>query len=231
MAHTITAASATRQGTREYTGDAAAIHRLPGSDTVAACVVDAIGATPEGAEWSALAAQVAARVGARKTSILGLLAAAELNAGHGADPIRPDGVAVLAIAAAARSTSIAWTGDARAYGYDGHTLHERTTDMTVGEYLRKHGYPLDATRAHDDWLRATLGRSSINTVHHTAIDDPLVLLTSDGVHKQIGHEQLTALVRAHEHDPHALAAAIVAAPEADAGYRDDATAIVLRYSA
>lgn len=230
LTHTWHAALATRQGTRAHNADAAALATLP-DGSLAAAIVDGIGSNAEVAAYSALAAQVAARVGVRKTAILGLLAAAELNAGPGGVRIDPDGVGVLAVARPDGAVSIAWTGDARAYTWDGTGLHPRTTDMTVGEYLRANGFPLEATTAHDDWIRTSLGRSSIATVHLAVMEDArLLILTSDGVHKQITGQRLAEIVAAHaDADPQALADAIVAAPETGPdGYRDDATAIVLR---
>lgn len=222
----IITAAASRRGIRGHNADAFAIHHFHG--LTAAAVVDGIGSSPAVAQWSALAAQVAVRVGARKTSVLGILAAAELNADQGAASIDPDGVAVLAVGRPGHATSIAWTGDARAYSWDGHTLHHRSTDMNVGEYLRSNGFPLDATTAHDDWLRASLGRSSIATVHQAEIHHGLVLLTSDGVHKQCSHDHLSELVRARADAPQVLVDSIVAAVRPDAeGYLDDATAVVL----
>lgn len=225
-------ATASRQGTSGDNADAAAIHHLPEIETTAAAIVDGIGHGEHVVAFARLAAQVAARVGARKTSILGILAAAELNAASGGEPINPDGVAVLAVARPDGATSIAWTGDARAYGYDGRQLHQRTTDMTVGQYLRVNGFPLEATAAHDDWIRTSLGRSSVNTVHQAVVHDRLIVLTSDGVHKQITDQRLAEIVHEHAEDPEALVAAIVGAPVADAdGYRDDATAIAILHPA
>lgn len=58
----------------------------------------------------------------------------------------------------------------------------------------------------------------------------LVLIVSDGVSDQVGHERMEALCRAHAAEPQALADALAAAAEADArGYRDDATVIVMAY--
>lgn len=227
----ITVAVATRQGTREANADAAAVHTLY-DGTVGAAIVDGIGSSAEIAAYAHLAAHVAARVGPRRSSILGLLAAADLNAAPFSEPIRPDGVAVLAVAAPGEDeTSIAWTGDARAYGYDGDQLHRRTTDMTVADYLRVNGFPVEATIRHEDWIRASLGRSSINTIHQARINDRLILLSSDGVHKQMADERLAELVREHADDPQALADAVVAEPQADEdGYRDDATVIVILHA-
>jgi protein phosphatase len=223
------AALASRQGTRTFNCDAAVIHQVADAGPVAAAVIDGIGSSAEVAAYANLAAQVAARVGARRGAILGVLAAADLNTGPAGTRIEPDGVAALAIAYPDGATSIAWTGDSRAYGYDGRQLHQLTTDMTVADYLRANGFPVEATIAHEDWIRTSLGRSTINTVHHTGVEHRLILLTSDGVHKQITDEHLTDIVRAHAgHGPAALAEAIVNAPQTDdEGYRDDATAIVL----
>ncbi|MFD3917366.1 hypothetical protein ACFWR1_38445, partial [Streptomyces sp. NPDC058603] len=68
----------------------------------------------------------------------------------------------------------------------------------------------------------------VATVGEVGIDDHLILLTSDGVHDQIGRAALEALVREHAADPQALADALVAAAEPDDdGYRDDATVVIL----
>ncbi|WP_449475286.1 PP2C family protein-serine/threonine phosphatase [Streptomyces abikoensis] len=198
---------------------------MPGTEVVGAAIVDGIGSDVEVAEWARIAAEVAARVGARKTAVLGILAAAELNSAPAErHVIATDGVAVLAVAAPGHPTSIAWTGDARAYGWSGAALKQLTTDHTVGEYLRQNGGggPIELlAAAHDNWIRTTLGRSSISTVHAAASDDDLVLLTSDGVHDQLPHEELEMLVRKHQGDPQVLAEAIVAAAREDEdGYRD-----------
>ncbi|MFC6080880.1 PP2C family protein-serine/threonine phosphatase [Sphaerisporangium aureirubrum] len=220
-------ASASRRGIHSHNGDAAATHRVPGTEVVGAAVVDGIGNSPDVAEFAWLAAQVAARVGARTTATLGILAAAELNAAPAASDIETDGVAVVAVAEPG-STSIAWTGDCRAYGWTGEKLELRTTDDTIGEYLRAHGVPVDVAAQHDDRLRTSLGRSTVATVHFVVIEDRLVVLTSDGVHDSVPHEALEVLVLTHQDDPQALADAIVeAACENGKGYRDDATAVVM----
>lgn len=228
----IATATATRQGSRHHNADAAAIHQIPGTAIVGAAVVDGIGSSADIARFAEIAAEVAARVGARRTATIGILAAAELVSAPAAADISPDGVAVLAVAEPGQDTAIAWTGDARAYGWDGSTLRQLTTDQTVGEWLLQlvGGGDLAALAAHhDNWLRSSLGRCSIATVHATAAADPLVLLTSDGAHEQVPHEQIEALIRGHGGDLQALVDSIVAAalPGED-GYRDDATVIALR---
>ncbi|MYW04800.1 SpoIIE family protein phosphatase [Streptomyces sp. SID3343] len=226
---TVTAASASRRGTRPHNCDSAAIHHMPGTAVVAAALVDGIGNSDQVAEFAHIAAEVAARVGPRKTATLGILAAAELVAAPAAADIEPDGVAVLALVEPGQDTAVAWTGDARAYGFDGATLTRRTTDHTVGQYLRINGgVAIELCEAHDNWIRASLGRSSIATVHAAEVPDTMIVLTSDGVHDSVAHDDMQALARAHHHDPQALADALVAAAvENAAGYRDDATAIVV----
>ncbi|MEV0778885.1 hypothetical protein [Streptomyces sp. NPDC050428] len=55
-----------------------------------------------------------------------------------------------------------------------------------------------------------------------------MILTSDGVHDQLPHAELQALVREDQDDPAALAdATIDAVRPKPSGYRDDATVIVL----
>jgi PPM family protein phosphatase len=218
---------ASRQGTGRNNADGHAVHRVPGTQIVGAAIVDGIGHHPDTPGWAAVAAEVAARVGPRRTATIGVLAAAELNAAPAADSIEPDGVCVLAIAEPGQPTSIAWTGDCRAYGWDGKHLTQRTTDHTVGVYLRQHGFPFDATRPFDDWIRTTLGRCSIATVHACTIDDGLVILASDGI-AQIPHADVAALVETLADSPQTLANALVVAAKDDPdGYRDDTTVIVL----
>ncbi|MEV8395938.1 MULTISPECIES: SpoIIE family protein phosphatase [unclassified Streptomyces] len=202
---------------------------MPGTDIVAAAVVDGIGSTDEVAAFAAIAAEVAVRVGARKTGPIGILAAAELVAAPAAAAIEPDGVAVLAIAEPGEPTRIAWTGDSRAYEWDGKALHQRSTDHTVGQYLRYNEVAIELAEAHDNWIRTSLGRSSIATVHQAEIaGDAMVVLTSDGVHDHVPHSEMEALIRGHDGAPQALADAIVAAARPNAeGYRDDATVVVL----
>lgn len=220
-----------RTGTTAPSGDAHAVHTLPGGHTTAAAVVDGIGHSTEVAAWAHAAAEVAARVAARRGALLGLLAAAEMTATTG--PSRgPDGPAVVAVTEPGQPARIAWIGDVRAYGTDGTDLRQYTTDQTMGHWLRVSGGPavdLDTAAGHDHWVLATLGRCSIATVRQAEIPAGRpVLLTSDGVHDQVPHAQMERLVGEHGGAPQALADALVAAAAAgDDDRRDDATVIVL----
>lgn len=241
---TLITATATRRGTRPRNADSAAVHRLPGSPMVAAALVDGIGNTDAVVEFSTIAAQVIARVGARRGPLLGILTGAEMAAAPPAEQV-DDGVAVAALTnEQTGTTSIAWTGDARLYGWTGTSLVQRSTDQTMGTWLRRWGgtgvtlhrdaqpdetVSVEAgARVLDDYPRATLGRCSIATVPLCQVYDRLLILTSDGAHGQTTHDTLTSLVREHVDNPQALANAIVAAARGDAdGYRDDATCVVL----
>ncbi|ANW18099.1 hypothetical protein [Streptomyces clavuligerus] len=244
MTLTITTATATRRGTRPHNADNSAVHRLPGTGMVAAALVDGIGNSPDVVLFSRTAAEVAARVGARRGALLGILAAAEMAAAPTTVQV-DDGVAVVAVTnAESGTTSIAWTGDARIYGWTGTSLIQRSTDQTMGTWLREWGGTAvtlhrdnrpDETvtveagaRVLDDYARSALGRCSIATVPLCYVRDRVIILTSDGAHGQIRRTTLEALVQDHHADPYALADAITAAAMTGPdGYRDDATCVVL----
>ncbi|MGW6605704.1 PP2C family protein-serine/threonine phosphatase [Streptomyces sp. NPDC055036] len=229
----ITAAAATRRGTRDHNADSYAIHTYEVAELTGAAVVDGIGSTLAVADASRLAAEVAVRVGVRRGGLAGLLAAAELYGDPGALVVEPDGVAVLALAEPGEPTLVYWIGDARAHGFDGKKLRLYSTDHSMGEFLRHNGgkhLPLEQARLHDNWVRATLGRAVVASVCQTAIPDKLTLLTSDGVHDHLDIDELDGLVHAYPDDPQGLATALVDTVEAGAdGYRDDATAVVLHH--
>ncbi|MER7930507.1 SpoIIE family protein phosphatase [Streptomyces sp. NPDC096057] len=225
----ITTGYASREGTAEDNADAARVCRLA-DGTVGAAVIDGIGHGPRTSATAPLLAEVAARISARRGPIAGLLTAAELIADPGADDGEADAVAVAIRARPDDEVVVVnWTGDCRAYGWNGDRLELYTDDHTVGAQLRANGVALEIAREHDNWLRTSLARATVGTVYTAGIRDQLVILTSDGVHDQVARDVLEALVREHETEPQALADALVAAAEAtDAGYRDDATAVVLR---
>ncbi|GGZ44659.1 hypothetical protein GCM10010387_43670 [Streptomyces inusitatus] len=255
MTHTPTrliAATATRRGTRTYNCDAGEIYRLPGTGIVAAAIVDGIGNNPSVARFSRNAAYAIARTAARRTPLLGILAAAGMATAPPGARAGEDGVAAVAVAHPGRSTVIAWTGDSRVYSLptDGDRLIQRSTDQTMGEWMRNWGdnqFSIDlvtfrpedgpartmpmaeAAVLLDDVPRSTLAHCSMDTVLMLMVSDPLVVITSDGVHTQLPHGELERLAREYADRPQKLADAIVAAVLADpvTGYRDDATAIVI----
>ncbi|MEQ4610666.1 SpoIIE family protein phosphatase [Streptomyces cavourensis] len=219
---------ATREGTAEDNADAARVYVLA-DGTVGAAVIDGIGHGPHTAATTPLLAEVAARIAARRDPLAGLLTASELIADEGADGEEADAVAVAVRARPDDDIAIVtWTGDSRAYGWNGQRLNLYTDDHTVGAQLRANGVSLKIAREHDNWLRTSLARASIGTVYTAGIRDDLIVLTSDGVHDQMTMDDMVALVREHAQDPQTLADALVATARADeSGYRDDATVVVI----
>lgn len=219
---------ATREGTAADNADAARVYVLA-SGTVGAAVIDGIGHGPHTSRTAPLLAETAARISARRDPLAGLLTASELIADRGEDGKEADAVAVaVRVRPGDDIAVVTWTGDARAYGWDGERLELYTDDHTVGKQLRANGVSLDIAREHDNWLRTSLARATVGTVYTAGIRDRVVILTSDGVHDQVPEERFEELVRDHADDPGALAEALVAAAEEnEEGYRDDATAVVI----
>lgn len=220
-------AAATRRGVREYNMDAGAIFTAANGVTAAA-VVDGIGNDEQGVEVMHLLAQTAARIGATKGALAGILAAAALIDDPGVGEYRPDGVAVLALAERGEPTLLGWVGDSHAYGWDGTALHRRTDPHTMGNYLRQSGHFDEVVVQYDAWVRISLSTATVTTVALSEVPaGELVLLVSDGL-DDVPIADLGALVAEHQTNPQALADAIVATAREDAdGYRDDATVIVL----
>lgn len=226
----ITTGYATREGTAEDNADAARVYELAGG-TVGAAVIDGIGHGPHTSATAPLLAEVAARIAAQRGPLAGLLTAGHLVADPGVDGEEADAVAVALQLRPDDYPVVAWVGDCRAYGWDGTELRRYTDDHTVGEQLRRNGVALELAKEHDNWLKTALSRATVGTVYSVDVLDELVVLTSDGVHDQVDHSVLEDLVREHSDDPHLLADALVAAAqENERGYRDDATAIVVRIS-
>ncbi|QKW50949.1 hypothetical protein [Streptomyces buecherae] len=99
-------------------------------------------------------------------------------------------------------TRITWAGDCLPYTWDGQHLTLHLTDHRAATATTTREIDLPAKTQ-------------------------LALLLSDGIHSQ-AHDDLMALVHEHATDAQALATVLVAATETgDAGYRDDATAIVI----
>jgi serine/threonine protein phosphatase PrpC len=219
-------AAASRCGVRAHNMDAAVIFEAA-NGYVTAAVVDGIGNDEHGAHTMRLLAETAARIGATKGALAGVLAAAALIEDPGTGKYKPDGVLVLAIAEQGKPTLLGWVGDSHAYGWDGTTLRRRTDPHTMGAYLRQNG-DTELAPEHDNWVRISLSTATPTTVALSEVPaGELVLLVSDGL-DETPIEELEALVTQHQDDPQALVDAIVAAARvSEDGYRDDATAVVL----
>jgi serine/threonine protein phosphatase PrpC len=219
-------AMATRRGVRDHNMDAAASFAAS-TGRVAVAVVDGIGNDQAGAQTMTELARIAVRIGVTKGPLAGILTAAAYIDDPGTEPYKPNAVAVLAIAEPGEPTLLGWVGDSHAYGWDGSRLHRRTDPHTMGAFLRWNG-DTELAPEHDNWVRTSLVKATATTVALSEIPaTELVLLVSDGI-DSVPADELQTLAACHQHDPQALAEAIVAAARADEdGYRDDATAIVL----
>jgi protein phosphatase len=226
---TITIATATRQGTEINNADATAVFRSA-TGAVAAALVDISGHPDSAPTTALLLAETAARVAAQLGGRAGLLSAGLLirDPGDGDEP-EPSAVGVVATRADDDRAVIAWCGDAHAYGWNGQRLHRYTTPHTLGEQLRANGAPWPIAAQHDNWVNAALAGATPATVFTVETDDPLIILTSDGL-DALSTDDLTDLIRQHETNPAALAAALVnAVPTGPDGYRDDTTVAILRH--
>jgi serine/threonine protein phosphatase PrpC len=195
---------------------------------VAAAVVDGIGNDREGADTMREMARIATRVGATKGALAGILTAAAFIEDPGTTGCRPDGVMVLALSDPAEATiSLGWVGDSHAYTWNGSALERCTDPHTMGAFLRWNG-DMGLAPSHDNWVRLSLRNATATTTALSeAPADELLLLVSDGL-DSVPVDELEQLVKRYEDAPCQLADAIVAAARVDAaGYRDDATAVVL----
>jgi protein phosphatase len=219
--------SASRRGTRRHNCDAVAVFTAA-DGTVAAALVDGIGNSTHVADVARLCAQTAARVGAQRGPLAGILSAALLVADPAEDA---NGVAICAVTDPdGGPVEVAWVGDCRGYGWDGRALHRHTTDHTIGQQLRVNGVPVEVAAEHDNWVRTTLAHAVVATVYQVEIPG-LVVLTSDGVHDRLADREIAALVGAHS-DLQEIADAVVGAVAADEdGYRDDATVVLIHVTA
>ncbi|MET9096219.1 hypothetical protein ABZX72_29490 [Streptomyces cyaneofuscatus] len=218
---------ATREGTAQDNADAARVYRMS-TGTVGAAVIDGIGHGPRTSATAPLLAETAARVAAHRGALAGILSAGLLVADEGHDGEEANAVAVVVIVDAL-GTRAAWVGDCDVLGWDGRRLRRYSTPQVMGEWVRQYGPPVEIAAHYDGWVRVSLHSATVATTCEVDIPDPVVILTSDGVHDQVTADVMEDLAREHHHDPQAFADALVAAAQADAeGYRDDATAIVIK---
>jgi hypothetical protein len=225
----VSVAMATRQGTAGDIADAVATFTAADL-TTAAAVVDCIGHTPQAQALAPVLAEVAARTGAVRGALAGLLNAALLVADPGADEDTPDAVAVVAVAAPGADTTVVWCGDCRAYGWKGTRLQLYSNDHTGSQQLEHvDGVPLKVADPDELWLRVSLSRATPATAYEAVIPaGEQVILTSNGIHERLPHQELETLVGAHHSNPQPLADMIVAAARHDDdGHRDDASVVIL----
>ncbi|MFD8609766.1 hypothetical protein [Streptomyces sp. NPDC059631] len=217
---------AQREGTAGPIADAAATYTSPSTGRTAFAVVDGMGHSTDIVRLAPMLAETAARVGATRGALAGLLSAGLLVTDPG-----PDAVGVLFVTREDGSAELVWSGDCQASRWDGTALCRLTTNHNLAAYLTRAAtdagnVPVTALA---DFVGITLGLAVPATVPYVSVPARGVLvLTSDGVHDQVRPDVIEALVREHHTDPQALADALVAAAGPNAqGYRDDATAVVV----
>ncbi|OXM42775.1 serine/threonine protein phosphatase [Amycolatopsis thailandensis] len=177
-------------------------------EVTAWAVADGIGDTPEAAHAARVAASTAVRAlyGSRLAPADAILAARDELTRRA-----PDGDAVMIVAAARAGGDgyeLAWVGDCRGYELrDGHLI-QLTTDHTVAEETR--AWLREAYSQHEEppgWYAHHLPRWEhiVTTTVATATTADIgrattgdqttrLLLTTDGVHKQVPHDTLATLV-------------------------------------
>ncbi|MFI9052442.1 hypothetical protein [Streptomyces sp. NPDC053427] len=228
----VTVGVAQRAGTEPPCADGVHVHRR--GDRVCAAVVDGAGHHEEVVDFARHAPSAITLMGMAMGGLVGLTTAGRMADAYDRPP---HASAVYACMEPGHPTSIHWIGDCRAYGWDGTTLTQWSTDQTMGEWLRWNGgVPIEIAATQDNWARLGLAQASEVTCRQLEIpeDIPLVLLVSDGISDQVAPETADDLCRKYTAAPQALADALVAAAEGEEDaktgelYRDDATVVVLR---
>lgn len=194
------------QGPRSVNADAVAT-----SGGVVA-LADGVGDSAEAARAALAAATAAVHVPAAAGPI------AALSAAHKAVL---DGDCVLVVAQPyAGGYHIGWVGDVRAYAWDGVDLWQLTSDHTLAQYFRDRGGRVAPRMEH--LVTASVRTAGPDEYGLTSTGAANLLLTTDGVHKTLTHEAMTAILRTAYDPAEALVAAAVAA-----GTKDNTTAVML----
>lgn len=231
--HVVTAAD---QGPREWQADATASHCDPESGLWTFAVADGVGDWPWSADVADDAVQTATRTAVHRGAVAALLAAAgPVIDTRAAAPVGQRGDTTLVVVVALPDSvgggyDIAWVGDSRAWCFDGTELHQLTTDHTKGQEYRQPDRPdwlQDIAVRFDHVLTRSLGRSdhagSVGTVR-TYGPHGRLLLTTDGIHKELPDEAIERAARRYSH-PHSCAERLIHAAR-NHGSRDNAAVLV-----
>ncbi|WP_018683668.1 PP2C family protein-serine/threonine phosphatase [Actinokineospora enzanensis] len=219
----VTTATASHAGGRQINADAIDVRSTPVGTAVA--VVDGIGSSLETCDAALLAASAAVAVGCHRGALVGLLAAADTLPDY---PGAPDAVAAVVSLDPQGRLEIAHIGDVAVWLWDSRRgLRRWTVEHTAGAYMRHmltNPGLTDDERATleqalaapievmDHYLLGTLGRATVGTVSSTIVreENPeLVIITSDGVHKQLPADLMAALVDDFHTDPGLIADALL----------------------
>jgi protein phosphatase len=178
--------AASDQGPRKINADAVATHTDSTTGRMAFVVADGIGDHLLAARAARLAAETAAVAAGRYGAYDGVLCA-QRELLRQFDQTIADAVLVVAVLPATgtpeKIVDIAWVGDCRAYRWNGHVLHQITTDHTVAQLWRTQGLAPFPRLEHivTDSVRTAqpsdIGRASAGPGR--------LLLSTDGVHKAL----------------------------------------------
>ncbi|MEV6621052.1 hypothetical protein AB0M83_02590 [Amycolatopsis sp. NPDC051106] len=219
----LTVATATSIGGRVANADAAAVVTTPLG--TAASVVDGIGSELRTCAAAKLAAGTAAAVAAHRGAQAGLMAAADTMPDY---PDGPNAVAAVASVVDGR-IEVAHVGDAAVWTYSATAgLRRWTVDQTAGEHIR---HMLDnpgltdagretlervgaAAEVLSDYVLNGLKFATVSTMSWTPLRGQdasveRIILTSDGVHKELTVTQIEDLARVFYDNPQALAEILV----------------------
>uniref|UniRef100_UPI003F495770 hypothetical protein n=1 Tax=Actinokineospora sp. CA-119265 TaxID=3239890 RepID=UPI003F495770 len=239
---TVRAATASDVGGRSVNADAAAAMVTPLGAGVA--VVDGIGSSQDVVAAARTAADAAAAVASHRGAQAGLMTAADTMPDY---PGCPNAVAALVSVEPGGRVEIAHIGDAAVWTWTAQAgLRRWTVDQTAAEHithlLGRDGTDDDERAALDqvadglellgDYVLNGLCYATMATISWTILrgehaHPELVIVTSDGVHKVLDPDQITAQIATHHHDVHALADGLVAAAVTTDPDGDNATAAVL----
>jgi len=217
---------ATSKGNREYLADAAAWHLCHSNGVLAASVIDGMGNDAVLAEIAPVWAMTATRIGARYGALPGVLACSALVCDPVAEFPEPDGVMALAVCRPGEPAVIAHVGDCRCHTWDGESLVRWTEDHSKGNRMRYYGATEEHAKRHDSVPVATIARATHSSVGLVEVFEPVIVLTSDGVHDVLAETDFTRIVREHADDPESCAKALVEGAREIKRY-DDATALVI----
>lgn len=242
---TLTYGIATHIGGRTANADAATVEHNPLG--LGAAVVDGIGSDPDVCTAARRAADAAAVVASHRGALAGIMTAVDTMPDHDGAPS-----AVAAVVSIVDDwIEIAHCGDCAVWTWsaDGG-LRRWTVDQTVGEHIEHMltnpglgdedrevlGRLGDAIGIMGSYILNDLAGATVSTVSRTHLrgehaEPDLILITSDGVHKPLAADEISALIGEHRDDPQALADALANGAVGTAGpheVADNATAIVIR---
>lgn len=244
----ITFGIATHIGGRTANADAATVEHNPLG--LGAAVVDGIGSEQDVCAAARRAADTAAFVASHRGAQTGIMAAADVMPEYDDGP---NAVAAV-VSLVDGQIEIAHVGDCAVWTWSPSCgLTRWTVDQTAGQHidhmltnpglsaasrqlLERHGK--DVIEVMSDYVLNGLKYAAISTVSWTPLrgehaEPDLVLITSDGVHKELEAGYMADLVGHLASDPQVLAERLVGAavggdePEPGA---DNATAVVIRFA-